>query len=71
MSALPVEEYENIDDDDNTETIRCKWIGDGSKTLDDLIERLNGFIKYVQHLKSEGWELIDVMNDDYGCIRQK
>jgi len=87
MSALPVEENKKIketktdddnhskiektDDDDHSVIIRCKCIGDGSKTLDDLIDRLYGVIKYVQHLQSAGWELINVMDDDYGFIRQK
>ena len=69
------EEYEETEEDktdeyEDDETIRCKWVGDGSKTLDELIERLNGFAEYVRHLKQEGWELIETMDDDWGFIRQ-
>jgi len=55
---------------DEEEIIRCKWIGDGSNTLDDLITRLEGFADYVRFLKSEGWELARTMDDDYGFMRQ-
>jgi len=58
------------DDTDSDEIIRCKWIGDGSNTLDELIARLNGFAEYVRGLKNDGWELVRTMDDDYGFMRQ-
>lgn len=57
--------------DDGEEVIRMKWIADGSKTLDDVIERLHDQIRFIQHLKEEGWELVREMDDDWGFIKKK
>lgn len=58
------------EEDDDTEIIRCKWQGDGAKTLDELIEKLQEFIKHIRLLKAEGWELVTPMEDDYGFIKK-
>jgi hypothetical protein len=55
---------------DDIEYLRAKWMFDGAKTLDGVIERLHNQIKYIEHLKEEGWELIAEVNDDYGPMRQ-
>jgi len=57
-------------DEDDDQIIRCKWVGDGSRTLDDLITRLHDFAEYVRGLKRDGWELKRTMDDDYGFLRQ-
>lgn len=59
------------EEEDDSEIIRAKWLYDGCKTLDEIIERLEGQIEYINKLKSENWELIDKVNDDYGFMRQK
>ena len=61
-------ESDNSEEDD--EIIRCKWIGDGSETLDDLIARLEHFAEHVRDLKRDGWELRRVMDDDYGFMHK-
>jgi hypothetical protein len=58
------------DSEENDEIIRCKWIGDGSETLDDLIARLEHFAEHVRDLKRDGWELRRVMDDDYGFMHK-
>lgn len=58
------------EDEDDDQIIRCKWVGDGSRTLDDLITRLHDFAEYVRGLKRDGWELKRTMDDDYGFLRQ-
>ncbi len=58
-------------DAEDEEIIRMKWIADGSRTLDDVIEKLREQIKFIEGLKEEGWELVRVMVDDYGFIKQK
>jgi hypothetical protein len=56
--------------EENDQIIRCKWIGDGSETLDDLIARLEHFAEHVRDLKRDGWELRRVMDDDYGFMHK-
>jgi hypothetical protein len=58
------------DSEEDDEIIRCKWIGDGSETLDDLIARLEHFAEHVRDLKRDGWELRRVMDDDYGFMHK-
>jgi hypothetical protein len=68
-------DYESEDDSDDEseeeEIIRAKWCMDGAKTLDEAIEKLNEMIAYLQELKTEGWELVDEILDDYGFLRKK
>lgn len=65
------EEDDEEEDDDDEDIIRMKWIADGSKTLDDVIEKLREQIKFIEGLKEAGWELVREMDDDYGFIKQK
>jgi hypothetical protein len=44
---------------------RCKWVGDGAKTWDELIEKLEGQIKFVRGLKEKGAVIREPMRDDY------
>jgi hypothetical protein len=55
------EEEENI-------CIRAKWTIDGASTIDEAIEKLNDFIEQLKHLKTEGWDLREPINDDYGFL---
>lgn len=54
----------------NTETIRAKWMYDGCETIDEIIIRLHEEIAKFLSLKSQGWELIDKIEDDYGHMRR-
>lgn len=56
---------------ENTETIRAKSIYDGCKNIDEIVRRLNSEIEKFCNLKNQGWELIDVVEDDYGHIRKQ
>lgn len=62
---------EEYDDEDEEEIIRMKWIADGSKTLDDVIQKLRDQIRLMEQLKEEGWELVREMDDDWGFIKKK
>ena len=64
-----VEEPE--DEGEHDSVIRAKWQMDGAKTLDEAVEKLEGFIKYLQALKLEGWELRNPIDDDWGFIYKK
>lgn len=55
---------------DDIEYIRAKWTYDGARTLDEVIDRLHAQIEYIKSLKTEGWELIDEVSDDYGPMRK-
>ena len=63
-------EYESDIDDENNDIIRAKWQIDGSKTLDECVQKLENFIAYIKALKLDGWELRKVVDDDYGFIRR-
>lgn len=64
------EDDESDWDPENNITIRAKWTMDSAKTLDECIERLQNYIKYLAELKEEGWELINPVDDDYGFLRK-
>lgn len=57
--------------EENVEFIRCKWQGDGAKTLDELIEKMRSFIEYIEILKEDGWELVSPMDDDWGHLERR
>ena len=57
-------------DDENNSIIRAKWQMDGSKNLDECIEKLQNYIEYIKELKASGWELKHPVVDDYGFIRK-
>lgn len=59
------------DERDNIQYLRAKWMFDGAKTLDEVIQKLNEHIEYIEQLKRDGWELIDKVSDDYGPMVQK
>lgn len=61
---------EEIDPFETAEIIRAKWIFDGCKTLDEIVERLEGQIERFKQLKANGWELMHEIDDDYGYIKQ-
>jgi hypothetical protein len=52
-------------------TIRAKWSMDNAKTIDEAIEKLQEYIEYLRSLKSDGWELNDPIEDDYGFLYKK
>ncbi len=61
------EEY----DPDNEMILRAKWCIDDSRTLDEVVEHLQSFIEYVKKLKEDGWELTEVIRDDYGYLARR
>ena len=67
------EEYEeeNEEEDENTICIRAKWMFENCKTIDEIIERLKAEITHYEKMKSEGYELIDEVMDDYGFLKKK
>ena len=67
-----VEEEEEDDlDDENKSILRGKWLYDGSKTIDDMIECLEKEIKFLVDLKNDGWFLTEEVVDDYAFIQRK
>lgn len=63
-------ESEYSDNDDEEElVIRMKWCADGSKTLDEIITKLESQIEYIRSLKIQGYELTRVMEDDWGFAK--
>lgn len=56
------------DDDSNQITLRAKWSIDHSKTLDEVLQKLDEFKAYVKSLKDDGYELEGEITDDYGFL---
>lgn len=50
------------------EYLRCKWIGDGATSIDDLIVKLREHIRFLEVLKANGWEIVGEMRDDWAMI---
>jgi hypothetical protein len=65
------DETESDLDDENHMTIRAKWILDGCKNLDEIIQRLEDEISYYKELKERGWQLTGTVDDDYGFMRRQ
>lgn len=57
--------------EDDIQYLRAKWMFDGAKTLDEVIEKLKDQIEYIKKLKEDGWELTDAVSDDYGPMVQQ
>ena len=75
---LTEEESDELEDEEEEEEdfepdmiIRAKWCIDGAETLDQVVEHLQDFIRYVQGLKTQGYELRDPVQDDYGFLYKK
>lgn len=63
-------ECDSNDDDDDEVVLRAKWMFDGAKTIDDCIEKCNGFVEWLNKMKHDGWELKDAVNDDWGFLER-
>ena len=50
--------------------LRAKWMFDGAATVDECIDKCNAFIEYLKSLKSDGWELLSPVADDYGFMKR-
>lgn len=66
-NSLEDEEAHNKDE----VILRGKWIFDDASTIDEAIECLDIFKRYLQHLKQNGYELLGAVEDDYGFLRRK
>lgn len=49
-------------------TLRAKWQMDGARTLDEAIDKLHDFIRFLGALRDEGWRLRGPIDDDYGFL---
>ena len=71
LAAIITTKVDDDDDDGSSHNlIRGKWMLDGCRTLDDVVERLGKEIQYIQQLKDDGWELSTTIDDDYGFIER-
>lgn len=64
------EDEESDWDDENHSIIRAKWVIDGAKNLDEVIEKYLEEIEFIKRLKADGWELTDAVDDDYGYMKR-
>lgn len=35
-----------------------KWVADGSPSISEAIDRIEGFVAHLKELKAKGWEII-------------
>lgn len=59
-----------FESDSAQQIVRAKWMFDGAKTLDEIIDRLRDAIVHYEMLKQQGWQLLSPVDDDYGWIAQ-
>lgn len=59
---------EDLDDDENACILRGKWIYDGSKTIDEMVQSLEREIVLLRDLERDGWKVLDVVDDDYARL---
>jgi hypothetical protein len=52
------------------ETVRAKWIIDGSATLAEAAQKAREFADFLQGLHDEGCVLDQPIEDDYGYYRK-
>ena len=50
--------------------IRAKWLIDGAASLEDAAAKAEKFAAYLRELASEGYELTQPVEDDYGFARK-
>ena len=55
------------DDSSAPETDQCKWIADGSETLEEVIECFEGFLYYLKDNLAAGWQLSQPVQGGYLC----
>jgi len=72
----PIDVESDSESDDHEEeeddmVIRAKWQMDGATTLDEAVQKLEGFIAYLKELKAGGWELRNTIDDDWGFVYKK
>lgn len=58
-------------DEENSCTIRGKWIYDGSVSIDEMIACLQKEVEILRELKENGWYLVDKVYDDYAILRRE
>ena len=70
------EGFENDNEDDNESdeecedhiTIRAKWCIDGCATLEECARVLEMFANNLRQMESDGWQLLQPIQDDYGFV---
>jgi hypothetical protein len=69
--AEDLTDYSSDEDTQNDDiVIRARWTMDGATTIDEAVEKLDGYIEYLKSLKEEGWELREPVNDDWGFLQK-
>ncbi len=69
--ASYTDSYSEDFDEENNTILRGKWIYDGSKTIDDMVECLRREIRLLSDLKNDGWRLKDEVSDDYAFLERE
>jgi len=57
-----------IEDAEDEEIVRGKWILEGASSMTQMIDNLENFIEYMKQLRASGFELAYTIEDDYGYL---
>ena len=68
ITSSTEEESDDEFDEESTCILRGKWVYDGSKTIDEMINALQKEIDLLSDLKSDGWTLVKEVHDDHAYL---
>lgn len=57
-----------VEDVEDEEIVRGKWILEGASSMTQMIDNLENFIEYMKQLRESGFELAYPVEDDYGYL---
>lgn len=57
-------------DDQAPEIIGARWLMDGAATLSEAARKLREFADELEQMERDGWQLLDLVYDDYGYIEK-
>jgi len=61
---------EDKDDIEDLEIVRGKWILEGCDSIEECIASVKCFQEHLEELRDSGYELIQPVEDDYGCLNK-
>ena len=65
------EDWEDEEEDDRwPESDHCKWIADGSETLEEVIECFEGFTLYLKDNLAAGFQLSQPVDGGWICYNR-
>jgi hypothetical protein len=70
LSDILDDEDDEDDEDEEIEVIRGCWALDGCESLESAIESTKCFLEHLEHLRDEGYEFLEPVEDDCGYLKK-